>query len=423
MDRNQAQETVTRRDLLTGASAAALFLAAGAEELRADEAAAPAGPPIDCAVIGLGKQGKEILASVSRVQGANVVAVCDTYAPFLTRAKDAAPKATGYADFKAVLDQKNIGAVFIATPTHQHKEIVLAALQAGKHVYCEAPLAHTVEDARAIAQAGKDAKLTFAVGQQNRANPQHLHVNKFLRGGVLGHPASARAQWHKKTSWRFAGPTDARDRELNWRLSRATSAGLMGEIGIHSLDTMNWFMKELPVAVSGFGGIMQWEDGRDVPDTVQCVVEYPNRVRFSYDATLANSFDASYELLLGADAAVLLRGERAWLFKEADAPLLGWEVYARKEPIGDENGIALVADATKLLALGKIPGKDGSSLDPGKNPLFYSVESFLNAARAQKPAACGPEEGFHATVTALKANEAVLTGTKIAFQKDWFDLR
>ena len=420
--------SVSRRGFLASsmtAGVAALALGAQVEEVRAQAKptpAAPAGPPVGLGVIGLGAQGRAILAALSRLPGANVVAICDNYAPLLTRGKEQAPKATPVPEYKQVLDNPAVDAVVIATPTHQHKEIALAAVQAGKHVYCEAPLAHTVEEARAIAQAGKNSKSVFQVGQQYRANPQHLHVSKFVRGGVLGKIVALRAQWHKKGSWRRAAPNPAREAMVNWRLNRATSPGLIGEEGIHSLDTINWFFKTQPVAVTGAGQTMLWNDGRETPDTVQCVFEYPGSLSLAYDATLANSFDGSYELAMGGDAAVLLRGERAWIFKEVDAPLLGWEVYARKEQVGDSNGIALVADATKILALGKIPGKDGTTLDPGKDALYYSLESFLGSIREKKPPVCGPVEGLQAAVTALKANEAILAGGKVTYQKEWFTL-
>lgn len=419
-------DPLSRRGFLASsvtAGVAALALGGQVEEVRAQAPpAAPAGPPVGLGVIGLGAQGRAILAALSRVPGANVVAICDNYAPLLTRAKEQAPKATPVAEYKQLLDNPAVQAVVIATPTHQHREIALAAVQAGKHVYCEAPLAHTLEDARAIAQAGKSATTVFQVGQQYRANPQHLHVSKFVRGGVLGTVAAMRAQWHKKGSWRRPAPNAEREAAVNWRLRRATSPGLIGEEGIHSLDTINWFFKSQPLAVTGSGQTMLWNDGRETPDTVQCVFEYPGGMTLAYDATLANSFDGSYELAMGADAAVLLRGERAWIFKEVDAPLLGWEVYARKEQVGDSSGIALVADATKILALGKIPGKDGTSLEAGKDALYYALESFLGSIREKKPPVCGPVEGLQAAVTALKANEAILTGSKVTYQKEWFDL-
>jgi predicted dehydrogenase len=416
-------EGLNRRDFVKGA-ALTLAMLGGAEELRADPAPPPpAGPPVGCGVIGLGTQGKELLRILARLApGAPVVAICDLYEPFLKNGKEIAPRAATCADYRQLLADKNIQAVFIATPSHLHRDIAIAAVQAGKHVYCEAPLATTIDDARAIAKAGLASKQVFQVGQQARANPQHLHVHKFVKGGALGSTiAQARAQWHRRDSWRRAHSTPERAKALNWRLDKATSVGLIGEVGIHQIDVASWFLNSLPVAAQGFGTVAAWPDGREVPDTLQAVFEYPSGVRVVYDATLANSFDGAYELFMGPESAVVLRGERAWLIKENDAPVLGWEVYARKEKVGDaETGIALVADATKLLALGKNPAD--AVRETGKDALYYAVEDFFTTIREKKNAKCGPLEGFQAAVVAIKANEAVNGGARVVYQKEWFAL-
>ena len=424
--------TLKRRDFIERGSALALGLfVTGASALHAAEIKAPAiaktagqaASPIGCAVIGLGDQGRQLLAALAIIPGANILYVCDTYAPAHKRALEIAPKATAVEDYRKVLDDKAVQAIWVATPSHQHKDIVLAGLQAGKHVYCEAPLASSIEDAQAIAKAANAAKgQLFHAGLQQRTEPQHLHVLEFVRTGALATVAQIRSQWHKKTSWRRTAPTDDRQRALNWRLAKATSGGLMGEIGIHQVDVANWFLKKTPTAVAGFGGIMAWKDGREVADTVQCVFEYENGVHLSYDATLANSFDGAYELFQGTDAAIFLRGGRGWMVKETDAPALGWEVYAYKEKVGDDQtGIALVADASKLLAQGLKPGEH-REIDPTRTALYCSSDAFLNAIRENKKTTSGPAEGLAATVSALKANEAVQTGSKITFQKEWFDL-
>ena len=422
---------MNRRDFIRDTTAATLSLTAltvAANELHAQAAAPayddkPTGPPVNIGVIGLGLQGREILDTLPRLGILPAVAICDNYAPFLKRSQDAAPKAAAYDDYRQLLEDKNVQAVLIATPSHLHREIAVAALQAGKHVYCEAPLAHTVEDAKAIALAGKNAapKLIFQAGLQNRVHPQYHHVLKFVRAGVLDKVAACRAQWHKKKSWKINAPNAERELAMNWRLSKATSPGLAGEVGIHSMDVMNWFLKAQPIAVSGSGSIQAWNDGRETPDTIQCSLEYPGGIRLAYDATLANSLDGNYEVLQGTSGSVVLRGERAWLVQEADAPLLGWIVYARKEKVGEDTGVALVADATKLLALGKQPGKDGY-MDAGKSMLYYALEAFAKSVQTNKPSDAGPLEGYQATVTALKANEAILTGTRIDFKPEWFEL-
>lgn len=409
-------------------------LSTGLEEIVAsasgapDEDEYPTTPQVGCAVIGLGAQGREILACLARLDNSPVVAFCDTYQDpgFLKRAQAIAPKARSASDYRKVLDSPDVKAVFVATPTHRHRKIVLDAIAAGKHVYCEAPLAHAIEDARAIAKAGADAKTVFQSGLQYRANKQHHHVLSFVRSQTLGHTLGGRGQWHKKQSWRAIAPTPEREREMSWRMYKDSSIGLPGEVGVHPFDVANWFFKAMPVSVTGFGYTMQWtQEGMQVPDTVQLMLEYPNNVRYVYDATLGSSFDGAYDVFLGSDCSMLIRDLRAWMFKETDSPLLGWEVYARKDnlAIGETmtgTGIALVADATKLISQGKEPGKVGT--DVTKSALFQSVRAFLTSVRTHKKPVAGPLEGFQATVVAAKAHEAVMSGNKITFQKEWFTL-
>jgi hypothetical protein len=142
---------------------------------------------------------------------------------------------------------------------------------------------------------------------------------------------------------------------------------------------------------------------------------------FNYTATITNSFDGINEQFKGTDAAVMLRDQRAWMFKEADAGNLGWEVYASRQQVGDEVGIALVADASKLLALGKEP-KDFVKTDPKRTQLYFACEGFLNAIRTKKPTKCTAEVGYVANVLAIKANEAVLSGSRISLTPDLFTL-
>jgi predicted dehydrogenase len=415
----------SRRDFLTGATAASLVMVLGGEAEAAPATAggrpaAGAARPVRCGVIGTGVQGRAILSVLARLPNTPVAAICDPYDVALKAAQKGAPQAKPYPDYRQMLDaEKGIEAVFIATPSHLHREPALAAIQAGKHVYCEAPLATTLDDARAIAVAGKGMKGVFQAGLQQRANPLYHHVVKFVRTGVVGNVAQARAQWHRKQSWRRAARDPNVERRLNWRLYRESSAGLLGEVGIHQIDAASWFLKKLPTSVVGYGAVLQWDDGRELPDTVQCVLEYPGGVRLTYDATLANSFDGAYEVVMGSDGAVFTREDRSWLFKESDAPQLGWEVYARKDRIGDETGIALVADATKLIAQGKNPAEAAAARGAsGKNALYYAVEEFVTAICGGKKPTAGALEGLQATVIALKAHEAVAGGGKVAIPKE-----
>lgn len=437
---------VNRRDFLKGSSLASLMALLGGVPLlvpaRAAEAPAeaPSGDTVKCGLIGCGQWGREILNTLARLPSAEVVALCDTYPVMVRRAREIAPKAEAYEDYRELLANDAVQAVLVATPTYRHKDIVLAVLKAGKHVYCEAPLAHTIEDARAIARAAAAATTQYVQsGLLLRSDPQRRFLLDFIRAGAAGRTLRAAAHWHKKQSWRRTSPNAEREAELNWRLRRETSTGLVGELGIHQLDVMDWFLNRRPVAVTGFGSTILWQDGRDVPDTEHVVYELPGGAFSTFSGTLGNSFDGDYEMIYGSDAAVMLRGNKAWMFKEVDAPLLGWEVYARKDSFYKETGIALVANATKLAAQGDNPAEDAPYTN---TPLYYALEAFIyntdvtaNAVQdftdtfgADDPKALAghlakesqnnlpaatAQDGFEATVVALKGFEAVLKKARV----------
>jgi predicted dehydrogenase len=445
---NPSGADLNRRDFLKGSSLATL---ATLLTIPADQAKATAvgedgleAPEVTCAVIGLGFWGRErILPTLDRIPGAQIAAICDNFPPLLRRTARNFPNAEQTDDYRKILANDDIQAVIVATPTHLHKEIVIEALQAGKHVYCEAPLAHTIEDAAAIAQAAKDAhKVTFQAGLQNRSDPQRQFLLDFVRAGALGQTVMARAQWHKKTSWRQLSGVPGREKDANWRLDQETSLGLIGEIGIHQLDMATLFLRAKPEAVTGFGSILHWRDGRDVADTIQSVIEFPGGKNLVYHATLANSFDGEYEVYYGTHAAIMIRDDKAWMFKETDSPLLGWEVYARKDSFHQESGIALVMDATQLAAQGE---QNPDSLPPRKDALYHALGNFLYNADQHggavedfsmafdpndRPAlerhladlnflrAAGYKEGYEATVLAIKANESVTSGKRLILPKE-----
>ncbi|MBC8244813.1 MAG: Gfo/Idh/MocA family oxidoreductase [Verrucomicrobia bacterium] len=448
----------SRRDFLnSSASGVALAMAGGAVMELTPQALGQAQetpkndstPPVNIGVIGCGVWGRELLKTLATIPSAPVVAVSDTYPAYLRRGLRGAPKAKGYRSHTELLADENVQAVVIATPTHQHRECVQAALEAGKHVYCEAPMAHTIDDARAIGNAAETApKLNFQVGLQTRSDPQRHFLIEFIRTGAMGKNALAKGQWHKKTSWRRVSPNTERQKELNWRLDRERSLGLIGEIGVHQVDALGWFMNERPVAVNGFGSIIQWDDGRNVPDTIQAVFDHPSGARTMYDCTLANSFDGSYDLIYGSYAALMMRGARAWMFKEADSPLLGWEVYAKKNSFFGETGIALVANATKLTNQNEDPHKDPEGTKPSR---FHALEAFAKNCHKHQVAVedfealfgdddpgaltghlaetnkhklpyATHQDGFESVVIAAKANEAILTGKRIEWSESEYHL-
>ena len=227
---------------------------------------------------------------------------------------------------------------------------------------------------------------------------------------------------------------------------------MISEIGIHQLDLNNWFLNKRPAAVSGFGGIMFWNrdkdnDDREVADTIQTVCEYPGGTNLLFDCTLANSFDGEYNIMHGSGGAIMMRGNKAWLFKEADADQLGWEVYARHEKFYEETGIALVAGASKSVQKAqaeKSPfetsslhhamdafitncnevakdSEDFATNYPDSKDIQELRDYLATMVKGRSPAA-GYLEGYEATVIALKANEAIRTRQRIELGKELFEI-
>lgn len=355
------------------------------------------------AVIGAGRQGRATIDELRKLDAVAVAAVCDVVPARLQAAMARAPGARGYADYQELLAKEtDIEAIFVATPTHLHRDIAIASLQASRHVYCEAPMAATVEDCHAIeAAASSHATRVFQTGLYARANPIYQRARLLTRSDGVREIISLYAQYHQKTSWRFPGPAGS-----NWRLDPAVSSGLAGEEGTHQFDVAVWLRNKYPVAITGAGSIRLHNDGRVIPDTISVRLFWDDGVIMSYQATIANSYGGRYELVNGSNGSVRLAGTHGWMFKEADAATQGWEVYATRQQFFNDEGIVLVADATKLAAQGRL--QDGAGLE--NPPLYYALAAFVNSFINAAPIVCTAADGARATTIGILANQAVLSG-------------
>lgn len=397
--------TFVRRDFLKGASALGAFSLV---------------PPLwsprtttQLAVIGCGLWGRTIATELSALEGAELVAVADPVDSRRASAVRKAPGAAGYKDLRAVLAaHPGLQAVVVATPSHLHKDVVIEALDANLAVYCEAPLATTPEDLEAILAAEEAAINSVTCGLLARSNPLYAHARDFVRSGAIRDFVGFRAQHHKKQSWISPAANPADEAALNWRLDPAVSLGLAGELGVHQFDVFHWFLGEYPTAVRGHGSLQLHNDGRKVFDTINLELEFKNQRRLSYDATIANSFEKAYELFLGTAGAIKMAQDAGWLFKEPDAPTLGFEVYAGREHFHDEEGITLVVDATKLAAQERL--KEGVGLQ--EPPLRFALKAFLAHVQEGTPRACNAVRGAKAARVAIAACEAVRTGERVEIE-------
>jgi predicted dehydrogenase len=294
--------------------------------------------------VGIGRHGRQILGELEQIDGVTLSAICDSDPARLESGQRRAAGARGVGDYRELLEASGPDAIIIATPTHLHRAIAVAAAQAGKHVYCEAPLAHTIEDCRAIATAARAGAKVFQVGFQGRSNPVYKLAWGFYRSGTVRDLVQMRAQSARKTTWRIPTPDLDRERALNWRLDPSVSLGLAGEWGAQQFDVFHWYTGNFPMRITGAGHIaLHGEDGRTVPDTIHATLEFPGGTALLYQATLANSYGGEYELFCGSSASIKLAWSHGWMFKEADSPTQGWEVYANRQQFHNDEGITLSA--------------------------------------------------------------------------------
>lgn len=403
----------TRREFLQRSAISAAMLSFGAWTARANKQ-----DRVKIGVIGTGQQGQNLLRQLMSLPSAEVIAVCDVYAPSRQKAAEiVGDKARVHTDYRALLDQKEIEAVVIATPLVYHAPHAIAALRAGKHVFSEKAVAYSIDQAKQMARAAREAKRILQIGHQRHYNPIYIHARNLVQQGAVGRVTHVRALWHRNGSWRRpAEPAD--ERLINWRLYKEYSHGLMTELGSHQMDIVNWFLGELPSAVTGFGGIDYWKDGREVFDNVNVLFEYPSGVKVQYSSITTNSYDGYGEWFMGDEGTMMLTDEnKGMLFREPKAEKLTWQDEAKKEKVGGRDAVVLDGTATKKRDLG--PGEQ-LQYGENRNAYYLELEDFCRCVRTGATPRCTVETALPALTTVLMANEAMQKRTRIVFKPDMF---
>jgi len=283
---------VNRRAFMMGAAAAAPAV------LRAQ------GDTLRVAFVGVGNRGSYLLRHGLRVKGFKVVAVCDIIPERAEAAAQAVAKAGGSArvwtDFRKMLDQrKDIDAVVLATPDWTHKDIDIAILEVGKHLYAEKPLATTPEDCRMVAAAARQAKGIMQVGFQLRHDPNRNAAEKFIHSGGIGRVLMCHGIRH-------GGDLP---RNIPWYFDRKNTGDIVVDQGIHILDLFTWAIGSHPLRAMGSGGTNLFVNdppGRTVMDNYNLILEYPNEVRvnFSHHYFDPPGFSGDQERVFGSNGAV-----------------------------------------------------------------------------------------------------------------------
>jgi predicted dehydrogenase len=257
--------------------------------------------------IGAGGRGKLLIAEFKEA-GADVAAICDVYQPNLEAGlKAAASGAKGHEDYRRLLEDKSLEAVIVATPDHWHARMVIDAVEAGKDVYIEKPLAHTIPEGFAVVDAVRRTRRVVQVGMQRRSAEMFQQAKAIVDRGALGDVRLVTSYWlnnqaslsdRKLTgplNWeQWLGSSPKRPvsdlRFFNWYYFWDYSGGLLTGQASHIVDAIQWFMgSREPLAVTCAGGKANLP-GAEVPETATIAIEYPK----NYFATFTLGYKAMH---------------------------------------------------------------------------------------------------------------------------------
>lgn len=291
-------------------------------------------------IIGAGGRGRYLIEQFKEV-GARVAAVCDVYEPNLQAGiKAASTGAASFTEHRKLLDDHSLEAVIIATPDHWHARMAIDAVNAGKDVYLEKPLAHTIEDGFALVDAVRRTKRILQVGTQRRSAELFLDARQYASPARLGDVRLVTSMWLNNQAslsnrslegpldwkqWLGSAPERPQDamRFFNWYYFWDYSGGLLVGQAAHILDTIQWYMgSKEPVAVTCAGGRVNLT-GAEVPDTANIAIEYPENYlatfTLGYKAMRYNSFNDQIVQFHGSKARLDLGRESYGLYPESGA--------------------------------------------------------------------------------------------------------
>jgi predicted dehydrogenase len=233
------------------------------------------------AVIGVGGRGAYLTSGVLDQPVAKVVALCDIKPDRLDKVASLAGRdnPATHKDWREVIERKDVSAVFIATPPDLHAEMAIAALKAGKHVYCEKPIGITAASLRELVATARQSKLVFTAGQQLRSMKRHNAGIRLIREGAIGDILMVKAQRHATTDLPHDGTSG------DWYFDVKRSGGYLIEQSVHNLDLCNWVIGSRPVRAAGFSGTTLYKNappGRSITDHCSLSFDYANGVKLAF---------------------------------------------------------------------------------------------------------------------------------------------
>ncbi len=384
---------------------------------------------LNIALIGAGGMGTQDTITALQVPGIKLVAVCDLYDG---RLKDARTKWGSdlftTRSYKELLARKDIDAVIVATPDHWHQQISIDAMRAGKHVYCEKPMVHSITEGPAVIAAQKETGKIFQVGSQGVSSLGNEKAKQLLKDGAIGAVNYAEGFWARHSplgAWQYPIPADASastvdwdtfvsnttkrpfdaTRFFRWRNYTDYGTGMAGDLFVHLFSSLHFITNSFgPNKVYAAGGLRYWKDGREVPDVLLGTFDYPQSAAHpAFNLSLRCNFvdgtsGTTYLKLVGSEGSMDITWDSVTLKRnksqESDDPFFIEQMKRAGTPVSSRKRILPPEEYTFEAEKGYLGGP------------YDHFNNFFNAIRNNGKVTEDAIFGYRAAAPALLCNDS-----------------
>jgi predicted dehydrogenase len=386
----------SRRTFLAGATALSASRVLGANNR------------VRLGIIGTGGRGSYLMGVANRTNQVEWVAISDAWDLRRSRAKELAGQVPDYADYRELLDRKDIDGVIVATWDNMHSTVTIDAVKAGKDVYVEKPMTSVPMQGIGVIRAVRETGRIVQVGMQQRSMAHFIEAKqRFFDSGLIGTVHMVRTVWNGNGGYCTPVPSDMETKPtgLNWDACLGwlpkipwdpkrffnrfaywdlSSGGQTGGLFVHWVDVVHWYLGlHQSKAAVALGGIYQYRDGRDTPDNINAVVEYPKDLTVTFEATLTD------ETRGGSDIVFMGTGGRLHITRGGYRFLPG-------------KGSAQTAEI-----LGQKSSEESH------------MANWLDCIRSRNRPNADVVEGHYSSLACHIVNNAYRSGTRAVWQKEW----
>jgi predicted dehydrogenase len=393
------------------------------------------------ALIGLGIQGNNDIRQALKIPGVQFVAAADLYTGRLERAKEVYGKDLFTTrDYRAILDRSDIDAVFIVTSDHWHARITKDALQKGKAVYCEKPMVHKISEGLGVIQAQKASGKIMQVGSQRVSSAVYEKARELYKSGEIGKLNMVNAVYDRQDAigaWEYTMPNDASTDTVDWdqyiagmpkmpfdpkkffwwRNYRAFGTGVAGDLFVHLLSGTHMITDSKgPTRIFSAGQLSYWKDGRDVPDVMTGIMQYPETPEHpAFELTLQVNFVSG----TGGQEMIRLTGEEGTMELNGGGLKIHHSIMAKAPGIGGYDALGTYPKQMQDSLLAqydrkwtaeerKRPSKPDIEFKApqGYNEHLQHITNFFDSVRTGKAVVEDATFGFRAAAPALACNDS-----------------